>query len=937
MGSSAGGLEALKEFFEHMPADSGMAFVLVPHLDPTTRSILHELLQNYTPMPVSQVTDGTKVKPDNIYVIPPDKVMDISHGTLFLMESVEERGRRHPIDYFFRSLAKDQEERAVGIVLSGTGSEGVLGIKAIKGQGGFVIVQEPGSAKFDSMPLNSISTGLADYTLPPREMPTHLLRYARTVPTEKEKFEAEFSSENLQKIFAMLRKEIGHDFSQYKPKTIVRRIARRMAINQIGNIDDYILHIQKNRNEINLLFRELLIRVTNFFRDPEAFTVLKEKVLPNIAQYLTPTQTLRIWVPACSTGEEAYSVAIVAHEYMSSIKQQNKVQIFATDIDNEAIETARGGVYPQSISVDVSAERLQRYFVKEKDCYRVNKEIREMIVFAVQNAINDPPLSRMDLVCCRNLLIYLSSELQKRLLSIFHYALKAGGILFLGSSESIGSRADLFTAFDHKWKFYKPLGRTMDYEDYHISAFHPADAYRRDAESQEEVVRQQFTIGELTAKLLHDLYAPACAIIKEDGTILYFSGRTGKFLEPAPGRANLNIYNMAREGLRNEVVQAVKSVRLGQKEAVYEGLQVKSNGTVTPCNLKVMAIRKPDQMKGLMMVIFEEAQPEEVPPKGKRAASRGPKRDDRIEGLEHELHSVKEHLQSTIEELETSNEELQSANEELQSTNEELETSREELQSVNEELMTVNAEAQERIERLTRSTNDMRNLLNSTKIATVFLDLDLRIKSFTPPAVRIFKLIQSDIGRPISDIVNILCYDDLIKDMRKVLNTLIPLEKQILDNLGAWYLMKMLPYRTHNNMIDGVVVTFVDISRQKHVEAALGEAKEIRDAMLDLTGECLVLIDRQSGSIVDSNSEFQTLIGKHAWELEELKIWDLAPETKREKLQKQFDREGKPLQGALSLSLLGADQIPVEVQSRSKVIVIGGREYLQCLIQKCGK
>jgi two-component system CheB/CheR fusion protein len=932
IGSSAGGLEALKELFQHVPADSGMGFVLVPHLDPTTKSIMHELLGKYTEMPVMQVEDATTVEAGKVYIIPPDRIMQIEDGILYIDEYREQRGQRHPIDYFFRSLARDQKDRAIGIILSGTGSEGVVGIKDIKGQGGFVIVQDPNSAKFDGMPLSSLNTGLVDKTSKPQEIPELLMLYAERISREEENLETDFSGEKLQQILDLLRRELGHDFSQYKPKTVVRRIARRMGVNHLDKLDDYIRFIRENSEEINLLFREILIRVTSFFRDAEAFDSLKNKVLPYVMQYLNSDHTLRIWVPACSTGEEAYSVAIVAHEFIRETKRNNRVQVFATDIDLEAVEKARSGTYPLSISVDVSEERLKHYFSRDKDCYRVNKEIRETIIFANQNVINDPPLSRMDLICCRNLLIYLGNDLQRKLLSVFHYALKPSGMLFLGSSETIGSRSDLFTAFDNKWKMFKPVSRAVDYESNHLFAGHGKEESGHSRMIMEAQESSRHSISDMTVKMLYERYAPPSVIIRGDGTILYFSGKTGMFLEPSPGRADLNIFNMARPGLKNNLMLAVKNVRMGHGEAMREAVEVKTNGGTTTCNLRVTSIKSPEKMKGLIMVAFEDAvrskAEEKKKPRKAKTSETG-----RVRELEEELRSVKEDLQSTIEELETSNEELQSSNEELQSTNEELETSREELQSVNEELMTVNAEGQERIERLTEATNDMRNLLNSTRIATLFLDLSLRVKSFTPPATGIFKLIQSDIGRPVSDITNRLCYENLYQDMNKVLDTLVPMEKEIVDNRGYWYLMKILPYRTHENRIDGVIVTFIDISRQKHVESALSESRDIRDTIRNKTGKCLVLVDRESGFIVDSNSDFLSLTGKHAWELKDMRIWDLMTDRSAEKTRQSFNRKANDM-GLGHKQFIGTEKGPVELELKTRILTIDSREYLHCICEK---
>lgn len=849
MGASAGGLEAFSHFFNNMPANSGMAFVLVPHLDPTHKSIMDELLRKYTDMPVSQVKEGMEVAADHVYIIPPDKNMAIFHGKLQLIEPAERRGLRHPIDYFFRTLAEDQREKAVAVILSGTGTEGALGLRAVKGEGGLVLVQDIKSAKYDGMPGSAIATGLVDYVLPVEEMPEHLLRHVKRLRVKPEKTEKDIrkTPDALQKIFFLIRNGTGHDFSSYKLNTIVRRIERRMAVHQIEKLSDYVNYLRDNPSEVNMLFRELLIRVTNFFRDPGAFGVIREKILPHLFDHASHEQ-IRVWVPGCSTGEEAYSLAIALHEYMSGKKLDYKVQVFATDIDNEAIETARNGVYPESISVDVSPDRLKRYFAKQDNTYRIKKKIREMVVFAAQNIIKDPPFSRIDLISCRNLLIYLGPELQKRLIPLFHYSLKPEGILFLGSSETIGPFSDLFTAFDTKWKFFRPKS---------VPSQHPAalgytgiypDGIGKKEARVEKGKTPDISLGELTEKVLLKSYSPPCVIINENGNILYIHGKTGKYLEPAPGKANLNIHEMAREGLKLELRTAVRTVINKKNDVYFENLKVKSNGGLQSCGLRVKRISEPGLI-GLLMVIFEHTETHEQTGTKKQTA-KNRERAPRLEELEFELKSTREQLQTTIEELEASNEELQStneelqsANEELQSTNEELETSKEELQSVNEELMTVNAESQNKIDELTRSSNDMNNLLASTDIATIFLDSDLRIKRYTPSASGVIKLIHTDIGRPVSDIVLTLEYEHLEYDVDQVLNTLIPVEKEVSGRKGKWYLMRIMPYRTMENVIDGVVITFVDISSQKKLQMDLADARDYAESMVMTVREPLLILD----------------------------------------------------------------------------------------------
>lgn len=853
IGASAGGLEAFEQFFTHMPSDSGMAFILVSHLDPTHKSILGDLLQRYTNMAIFQVEDGMVVEPNCLYLIPPNRDMSILHGSLQLFEPAVSQGIRHPIDFFFRSLAEDQGEKAIGIVLSGTGTEGALGLKAIKGEGGLVLAQEAATAKYDGMPASAIATGIIDYVLPPDKMPEQILNYIQRpysrpllpveTPTGK-------SQDLLQKVFVLIRAQTGHDFSLYKQNTILRRIEKRMAIHQIERLTDYVTYLRGNPPETEALFKELLIRVTNFFRDPEAFEVLKTKILPLLFKNRPVDTPLRIWVPGCSTGEEAFSLAIIVREYLHELKKNHKIQIFATDIDNSAVEIARAGVYSESIAVDVSPERLGAFFVKKGSTFKVKEEIREMVVFAAQNLVKDPPFSRLDMISCRNLLIYLNAELQKKVLPLFGYSLKPDGILFLGSSETIGDHADLFSVLDKKWKIYKAkrsIGAPL--------SFGAQAAVSRDTGSklkQAPEIKKSGApgIGMLTEQLLLESYAPPCVIVDEKGDIFYIHGKTGAFLEPASGKARLNVLEMARDGLRLEMRTALRTAVSRGKDVLVSGLHVKTHGGFLTVNLEVRSIKKPEHLRGLVMVVFHEVAQvkQEKPARGKALPPESSRRH--IAELEEELKSTKEHLQSAIEQLETSNEELkstneelQSSNEELQSTNEEIETSKEELQSVNEELMTVNAELQNKIDELMQASSDMSNLLTGTQIATLFLSNDLIIRRFTPTATDIINLIQTDMGRPLSDIALKLEYQELAQDARDVLQTLASKEKEVHGNNGRWYLMRIMPYRTLANVIDGVVITFIDITEQKKTQEALRTALDFSEGIVETVREPLVVLD----------------------------------------------------------------------------------------------
>lgn len=863
IGASAGGLEAFEQFFTAMPADSGMGFVLIPHLSPEHKSIMSDLLRRYTKMEIFEARDGVQVRPDRVYIIPPDKDMSIFHGRLQLIKPVERRGLRHPIDFFFRSLAADQGERAIAIILSGTGTEGALGLKDIKGAGGLVIAQDPTTARYDGMPRSATATDLVDYVLPPDKMPEQLLRYARSAtgrvslpPREAERAKP---ADALQKIFVLIRSQTGHDFSLYKHNTVMRRIERRMAVVQAGALAEYYEYLRNHTAEVETLFRELLIRVTNFFRDPEAFEALKSKALPLLFENKPHGHQVRIWAPGCSTGEEAYSLAIVFSEYMRTLKGSYKLQIFATDIDAGAIEIARAGLYSSNISVDVSPERLANFFIGKDNMYRVKEEIRELLVFATQNIIKDPPFSKLDMISCRNLLIYLSADLQKKVLPILRYSLNPGGILFLGSSESVGDNSDLFTVIDKKWKLYR--ARRIE-----TPALIPLELQRVPLPEGGKRVRAaapkaagEPDIGELTADLLLTHYSPPCVVVDRNGDIVHVHGKTGKYLEPAAGKASLNVVEMAREGLRMELRTALRQVSKQMKDSTVEGIGVRTNGSIQMITLEVRYLKEPENLRGLMMVVFRD-----IPTLSIEKAAEGrplsrEKMDRRVADLEFELKSTREHLQTTIEELETSNEELQatneelqSSNEELQSTNEELETSKEELQSTNEELMTVNSELQHKMEELSQVNNDMNNLLASTQIATIFLDEELKVKRFTPSATDVINLIQGDIGRPVTDIVSKLDYPELARDAAQVLQSLTSRERLVKHRNGLQYLTRIIPYRTVGNVIEGVVITFIEVQRKMQ---ELGDLLEFSRGIVETVREPLLVLD-QSLKVLAANRAF---------------------------------------------------------------------------------
>ena len=849
IGASAGGLAAFEAFFSGMPAvtDPGMAFVLVQHLAPDHKSILTELIRRYTPMQVFEVEDGMAVQINSAYIIPPNRDMAFLNGTLQLLEPAALRGQRLPIDFFFRSLAQDQRERAIGVVLSGTGSDGTLGVRAIKGEGGIVMVQNPESTEYDGMPRSALATGLVDYELLPVEMPAQLIAYTshafgrphQPATSPRPTTSPPKSEGVLKKIFVLLRVQTGHDFSQYKPSTIQRRIERRMAVHQIDSMERYVKFIQQTPEEVEALFRDMLIGVTQFFRDPEAFKVLEEQIIPKLFVGKGTDATIRIWVPGCSTGEEAYSLAILLAERQEVLKQGFKVQVFATDIDSRAIATARAGIYPASIAVDLAPERLACFFVAEPGggTYRVHKSLRDLLIFSEQSVIKDPPFSRLNLISCRNLLIYLNSDLQKKLIPLFHYALNPGGYLVLGTSESVSEFGSLFATLERKQKIYQSKEERIGSR--HATRFLPSmtaidTGLPRKAGTL--AASKKLPLRELTEQVLLQQLVQAGALVNAEGDILYLHGRTGMYLELAPGESGTsNILQMAREGLRRDLITALHKAMATEETICYPALRVKTNGDFTTVKLIVHPVAAASSAASeplLYLIILEQvAEPviREPPDKPSSAELVGEDADVRIADLKRELHAKEEYLQSTNEELETSNEELkssneemQSVNEELQSTNEELETSKEEMQSVNEELATVNAELQTKVADLSRANNDMNNLLAGTGIATVFVDHQLRLLRFTPAATQLINLIQSDIGRPVSHIAsNLPGYRTLTADIKAVLDTLISKSLDVQRTDGQWYRMRIQPYRTIDNVIEGAVLTFVDITENKRASEAL--------------------------------------------------------------------------------------------------------------------
>ena len=833
IGASAGGLEALELFFENMPIDSGMAFVVIQHLDPNHAGIMPELLQRITPMTVEQAKDRMKVKANCVYVIPPNKSMSILNGALHLFEPIETRGLRLPIDIFFRSLADDRREKSIGIILSGMGSDGSLGLKAIKEAQGVVLVQDPATSKFDGMPRSAVEAVIADVVAAAEELPRRLIEFLKYVPVANAEPELDNKyKSNIDKIIILLREQSGHDFSLYKKNTLFRRIERRKGIHQIEKVQNYIRFLQENPAELDTLFKELLIGVTSFFRDPAVWQVLRDEMLPQLFDEIPDGYMLRAWVPGCSTGEEAYSLAIVFKEAMANLNNHKhlSLQIFATDLDHDAIEIARRGYFHNNIVADVSAERLMKFFTIEGDGFMVNTLIREMVVFAPQNVIKDPPFTKLDLLTCRNMLIYMEPELQKKLMALFNYSLNQGGIMVLGTAETLGRSVEGFEEIDQRLKIFKRtvgpiIPELIDFP----SSFSRTVKGKGEAKQSLKVVDN---IQFVADQLLLQRFAPASVLINDKGEILYITGKTGKYLEPPAGKANWNIHAMAREGLQQEIVGALRKAMQNFEPVIIHNLKIGHNGGAYFVDVTLQRIEKPDSIKGMIIVVFNdvaavvEDKTENIK-LGKRISSAEYKNlEMKLQRSYEDLQSTREETQTSQEELKSTNEELQSTNEELQSTNEELTTSKEEMQSLNEELQTVNIELQTKVNDFVRANDDMKNLLNSTEIATLFLDKELNIRRYTDQAVNIIKLRHGDIGRPFTDLVSDLQYPDMGNHARQVLKTLSTIETSISTNDNRWYNVRIMPYRTSHDHIDGLVITFSDITMAKKLEIELNRVIE---------------------------------------------------------------------------------------------------------------
>ncbi|MFH1118755.1 MAG: chemotaxis protein CheB [Bacteroidota bacterium] len=871
IGASAGGLEALEVFFRNMPVKSGMAFIVVQHLSPDYKSLMGELLSRYTTMEIFRAEDGIVVEPDSVYLIPPRKNMTIFHGKLFLTEQDTNRGLNLPIDIFLRSLAQDKGKDSIGIILSGTGSDGTLGIRAIKEAGGMVMVQDDQSAKFDGMPRSSIATGLVDYILPPDKMPEELIKFVKHPYINKTgKIDNIISKDEdiLAKILKIVKEKVGVDFSFYKPATILRRLEKRISINQIDKIEHYISYLNQSPTEARILYKELLIGVTQFFRDQEAFSVLREKVIPEIFRVKKPGNNIRIWSVGCSTGEEAYSLAILFREYMDESQIELDVKVFATDLDSESIEYASTGIYPESIISDVTPDRLRSYFLKRENSYIVSERIRRMVIFASHNILKDPPFTKIDLIVCRNMLIYLNAAMQRRIMAMFYYSLLQSGHLYLGSSETVGEIADGYTTISSKWKVYKVK------QGYRLPAqytFHNTITSLRDtrykirAEETPMAANDVFKVENIYDSIVEGFLPPSVLLDYRLDLIHVFKDAS-RFLRIPQGKANLNILKMVLPEISVVLGSLLHKVARDKKELTFREVQISLNNLLTYIDIGCKIIEEGRSKTIYFLVTFIEKQV---------AESESVKVDDfdlkshyneRFSELERELQYTRENLQATIEELETSNEELQSTNEELIASNEELQSTNEELQSVNEELYTVNSEYQNKIEELTQMTNDMNNLLKNTNIGTLFLDKFLRIRRYTPAIVKTINVMEMDLGRPVFHISHNLVYENFQADIEKILETLIPFETEVFDKAGSCYLMRMLPYRTIENAVDGIVLTLIDITERKRLEELIRSERDLLLRSLDISPIGQIIINNE-GLINYANKAMGNLLGMNELEI----------------------------------------------------------------------
>jgi two-component system, chemotaxis family, CheB/CheR fusion protein len=900
IGASAGGLEAFTQLLIHLPIDTGMAFVLVQHLDPSQKSLLSEILSRTTQMPVCEVQNGITVEPNHVYVIPPNATMTIAKGALHLIPREKTHRASMSIDGFFHSLAVDRGDRAIGAILSGADADGSRGLEAIKAAGGITFAQSEDSAQVSNMPNMAIATGYVDFILPPAAIAEKLADISRhpyvasaisTVLTE----EPLDAKDTLSAIFSLLRTTTKVDFTHYKHTTIKRRIFRRMALYRLEKLEDYLRYLYENPAEVHALSQEILINVTSFFRDADAFEALKREIFPAMMRDRSPESPIRVWVAGCSTGEEAYSIAICLLEFLVHQLRKPPIQIFATDVSEQAIEKARLGIYPQSQTVDVSPERLQRFFTPIEGSYQINKAVRELCIFARQNLIGDPPFSRLDLISCRNVLIYFGAALQKKVLPMFHYGLMPTGFLLLGNSETVGEFSELFTLVNRKNKIYakhpSSLRLNMDLiaSNYPLESSSPQPILTR--ESQNEV-----ELHKAVDRVVLNHYAPVGVVIDAQLKILQFRGQTGAYLEPSPGPASLNLLNMVKNGLRLELRTAIHQAKQSGQDVRKEGIPLREDSRssadgqvrIRQVRIDVIPFKPEAAHENHFLILFEEiplvtSVASQTQPKQPTQSKRNQQSSEQpeIQRLQQELDNAKVYLQSITEEhqatnqdLRAANEEILSSNEELQSTNEELQTAKEEIQATNEELSTINDELYRRHAETTQISNDFQNLLGSINIPILMLEEDLRIRRFTPTAAKLFNLIPTDIGRPLSDIKHNLTITDLEQQILAVIDTLNLKNQEIQDRDGRWYDLRIRPYRTLDNRIDGAVVVLVEIDILKHSADQIREARDYAEAIIQTVRESLIVLNTDF-QVVTANQRFYDTFQVSPSATEQCRIFDL--------------------------------------------------------------
>ena len=865
LGASAGGLNAFKKFFEAMPSESGMAFVLIQHLDPSHESNTADILARHTVMKVVQIEDPMPVEANHVYVIPPNKDLTIQNGVLHLIDPFQRHGMRLPIDFFFRSLAEDQQEKALCAILSGNGTDGSLGLKAIKGNGGMVMAQSPETAQFDGMPCSAIATGMIDYIVPVEAMPDVLIKYAQHARRLMKPSALETAApDQLDLILAALRLHTQYDFHGYKKDTLMRRIERRMGLKHLEEIAEYVRAVQEDEQEARRLFNDLLIGVTGFYRDPAAYKLLDKEVIQTVVREKDTLEPIRAWVPGCATGEEPYSIGILFLEQVQAMQKHCPIQIFASDIDDQALADARAGVYPVNIAVDVSAERLRQFFNQRDQNYQVGKQLRDAVVFAVQNLISDPPFSKLDLISCRNLLIYLEPEVQRKIIAMFHFVLNEGGFLFLGSSETIGQQEGLFQPISKKSRLYRRIGPSRrDKVDLPwVPRLETLDKARNGTQARHV---EPANLGKITQQFLLERYAPFAVLINRNYEILYLNGQSGPYLELTTGKPTQDLRVMVREGLRSQLRGVVQKA-IQQEQEIMTTVRVKRHGSYYPVRLTAWPVKIPKVADGMLVISFSEATDPALMQTEVTNEALVSQLESELSESQADLRSSVEELEAANEEMKTSNEEVLSMNEELQSTNEELHASKEELQSLNEELTIVNIQLQDKVEALAVTNADLANLLSNTDIAVLFLDSQFRIKRFTPATVKLFNLILSDVGRPIGDISHRFHNLNLQQDAETLLSTITPIEKEVHTDNDEYFVLRILPFRTEDNKIDGVVATFVDVSHLKQAEKSLVRSKERVELLLKSTGEAIYGVDEE-GRCIFVNNKFLEQLGYTADEL----------------------------------------------------------------------